>query len=358
MFLSCMAYNKPDIGGNSSRHVNHLLHTLRGEQFRHAQNVRKSKSHLSPSSTIARNKPTLPVDLATLDYNLFDRSSKTPEESQQSTLPQCSGPLPPKSWTLTMNKDEVFATASWRSQALSLIYDNLGVSVNNSRLLPLSMMCLLHLISRYPLTELREDILPFIPQHLCQSLVRYTSIHSPLPTGRLLALYEEESHANGEIIIVGPNNALREDYFIRGSSLSRHAEAGSPNEDIPPEEESWDSEDKSPTLLRTVIVISSRLSMATLLSFPPTITHLALVRIPAPISLHRLPKTCPLLVFLDLSYNDWLSSPSIETLRSWDRIDWSRWRELKDLGLRGSNMPKNMLDKVNQGRWEDVDIIQ
>ncbi|EFI28364.1 hypothetical protein CC1G_13898 [Coprinopsis cinerea okayama7 len=223
-------------------------------------------------------------------------------------------------------------------------------------------MCLTHLITSYSLTELREDILLFVPQHLRQSLVRYTSIHSPLPNSRLFALYEAESHANGEIIVIGPNNSIRDDYFIQASAASTEGPSTSTSRSSPSPtpsiEDDWEAEDTSPALLRVVAIVSTHLSTSTVLSIPPTITHLALIHLPTPIPLHRLPFVCPLLVFLDLSFNTWLQDPPEETLKSWDRVYWGRWSQLKVLGLRGCDMSPDRLEKVNEGRWDDVRIVR
>ncbi|KAH6918488.1 hypothetical protein BKA70DRAFT_1247365 [Coprinopsis sp. MPI-PUGE-AT-0042] len=375
-----MASQKSD-----NRHVNHLLHTLRGEQFRHAQNVRKSKSHIS--SSFVRNKPTLPIDLASLDYGtvfskssseessgtLRDNRASSPSPSSSpnpSSSSRCSRPAAPKSWTLITPKQDRYETASWRSTALSQLYSQLEEGRTRTTILseatgppPLTMLCLEYLMARCTLTELKEEILPYIPSHLRAVWVRYTAVHAPLPNQRLFALYEEEGHADGEIFVVGPNNSLRDDFFLQASPTKGDEESrgeGSARHDAM--DDDWDSEERSPTLLRTVAILSTRLSMTTVLSFPPTITHLALIHITIPIALHRLPQVCPLLVLLDLSYNEWLANPSKETAKSWERVDWGRWGQLKTLGLRES-VPTSeegldLLARVNKGRWDDIVIIQ
>lgn len=129
-------------------------------------------------------------------------------------------------------------------------------------------------------------------------------------------------------------------------------------EDENAEDDNWENDDTASKLLTTFAAISTRLSMSTTLTLPPTVTHLVLIHITAPIALHRLPQTCPLLVLLDLSFNEWLESPTIETEKSLARVDWSRWSQLQTLGWRHYPMPDILRVRINKGRWDDIAIIQ
>lgn len=335
---------------------------FRGEQFRHAQNVRNSRAHISSTLAI-RNKPTLPINLTTLnDQELYETRKPEEQQSSSSRSPlKCPGPRPPKSWVAKLTTpQDLCATPSWRLDALSLLYSQLAVSIPTQRVLPLSVLCLLPLIASCTSSELRDDVLPFIPQHLRKEVIRYTAIHDPLSASRLYALYEQEGHADGEIIVVGPQASIRDDFFIQSNQEPRTDEnvLSHPPSSTSNEKEDWEDEDTSPKLLQTFAAVSTSLSMSLILSLPPTITHLALVHLSSSISLHRLPRTCPLLIFLDLSYNEWLEYPSNETLKSLDRVDWARWSYLRTLGWRKCFVPNAMLVKINADRWDEINVVR
>jgi hypothetical protein len=94
-----------------------------------------------------------------------------------------------------------------------------------------------------------------------------------------------------------------------------------------------------------------------LLALPPSLTRLALIRLSAPIPVHRLPDKCPLLDFLDISYNPWLAEPAWGRERALERVAWGRWAYLKVLGCRDCGITLEELRRVNEGRWEDVRIV-
>jgi hypothetical protein len=228
------------------------------------------------------------------------------------------------------------------------------------------VLCLLPLVTSCTNSELRDAVLPFIPPHLRKEVIRYTAIHEPLDTPRLFLLYKQEGHADGEIIVVGPNSSIQDDYFIQSNQEPRPDDSGipgpqpqgTPSDEEEEEEDDWETEDNSPKLLQTFAAVSIRLSMSTILTLPPTITHLALINLSSSISLHRLPRACPLLIFLDLSYNEWLEYPSNETLKSLDRVDWSRWSNLRTLGWRKCFVPNGMLVKLSTGRWDEINVVR
>jgi len=326
-----------------SRQVNHLLHTLRGEQFRHQQNVHRSRTHLS--ALPSHNTPTLPSIVASLQY--YDQ----PQVISQKLQSPYAGPAPPKSWTSDESQQDHRETVAWRSQALSLAASHIDGFIDLSQPPSLALTCLKILLANCTPAEMREDIAPFVPVHLRRDFIRYSAIHFPLPDWKLDVLFYPDGHADGEILVVGPKVTLRDDYFLRGSHELLHFNSRPPQPD-----EDWESESLSVKPLQSLLMVSTRLSTSTLLSLPPTLTHIALINIHNPIPLHRFPKICPLLEFLDLSYNRWLGQPG-EAISKLDRVEWTRWVHLRVLGLRDCHVPEDILQKVNRGRWDDVAIV-
>ena len=316
----------------------HSCFVSRGEQFRHLQNIRHSRTHLRVS---ALPSTTLPSIVANLQYD-DDRCQGISQKVQSSSVTY-SGPAPPKSWRASCE------TAAWRSQALGLAASYIDGFISPSQPPSLSLICLKILLAECTPAEAREDIAPFIPAHLRRDFIRYSAIHFPLSDWKLHVLFYPDGHADGEILIVGPKVSLRDDYFLRGSHDSQlNARYSQPKED-------WELED-GPFVkpLQSLLILSTRLSTSTFLSLPPTLTHIALINIQNPIPLHRLPKICSMLEFLDLSYNHWLEGEGISML---DRVEWTRWAHLKVLGLRVCHVPEDILQKVNRGRWDDVVIV-
>ncbi|GLB34869.1 hypothetical protein LshimejAT787_0204340 [Lyophyllum shimeji] len=308
---------------SNPRAVNNLLHTLRGEHFRHAQNLQKSRSHLSASTS--RSSPTLPIDLTTAEY-----SSDDPASSKSATSPSI-----------------VEDTPAWRARAVSLV-------LPPPPSIPLLTNLCLRILAALPAQDFTQDVIPYIPPHLRRDLVRHAAIHSPLSSSKLFALCEPDGHTDTELIVVGPNATLPDDYFIRTTRTEDSEDTLGDAEDG-----SWDSERGSGSdPLSTFVLMSTPLATSWLLSLPPTITRMALINLPTPISLHRLPTTCPLLVTLDLSYNTWLSPGSDTAEKVLERVDWSRWNYLRTLGLRECHVSSEMLVKLNRGRWDDVDVVQ
>ncbi|KIK08257.1 hypothetical protein K443DRAFT_128621 [Laccaria amethystina LaAM-08-1] len=340
----------------SSRRVNDLLHTLRGEQFRHQQNLQRSRTHLSPLAT--NNTPTLPIGLANAEYSLFPSE---PPQSKASATPQgastCSGPGPPKSWTLT-TKQDVYETPVWRAQALALLLSHIDTHTLSSPVPPLTLLCLLFIVSTSTGSDLRTNIVPYIPQHLRREFIQYTAVHSPLPASKLYPMFDPDGHADGEIIIIGPHANLRDDYFIRNNRGVPHRlqQAQSELEETD-EELDWDADQPMIKDLQTLVLVSTHLATSTMFTLPPTITHLALINLSSSVSLHRLPNTCPLLVFLDLSYNHWLGADSKDALRILGRVEWNRFHRLRVLAFRGWDPPIEIFEKLNKGRWDDLEVV-
>ncbi|KAL0581549.1 hypothetical protein V5O48_000478 [Marasmius crinis-equi] len=334
----------------SSRQVNDMLHSLRGEQFRQSRNKSRSRRHIS-SSTFSRDRPSLPLDLVSLSLHSEETQDlKVDESISSSSTSKYSGPAPPKSWTAKRSTEEV-SSVLWRRQALSTIFR--GWKPLSEPVLPLTLICISKILSYGATTdEFEEEILPCIPPHLRLELLRYSAVFAPLCNTRLSAMMAGEGHVEGELIIVGPNGSLNEDHFFKASSPISRVQSHTP------EDHDWDSDDPSPNPLRLLALVSTKLGLPTLLSLPPTITHMALIKLPTPIPLHRLPSVCPLLELLDLSYNLWLQPPSEETTRSLERLDWGKWRRLETLGIRECSIPEETIAMVNRGRWDDVVIIQ
>ncbi|KIM87185.1 hypothetical protein PILCRDRAFT_774293 [Piloderma croceum F 1598] len=359
---------------DSPRHVNNLLHTLRGEQFRHSQNVRKDRTHLSSSHT--HNSPTLPVSLIWPSELESEVESSPPSTSTETgdVAKVVAGPIP-KSWALKANKNE--HTTQTRREALSVVlsrlsgskYISIDVPSEGSSPPTLTLLCLRLLLSLNSGPEFAEYIVPYLPPHLRRDLLRYTAVHSPLSNSKLYALCGPEGHADGELIVVGPQATLQADHFRKTTPHCGDQGPDGANLELAPgsvetdAEEGWDSLDderSSPHPMRTFILFSCYISTFTLLTLPPTLTNLALVNLPSSVPLHRLPGICPLLSVLDLSYNNWLVSTG--TLgkggNPLDRVGWNRWNRLRVLALRGCHISVAISENINRGRWTDVEIIR
>jgi len=215
------------------------------------------------------------------------------------------------------------------------------------------------------MSEFQDDIVPYIPPHLRKNLIRFTAIHSPLSTAQLYVLWEPVGHADGEVIVVGPNAALKDNSFSRShSSDIVIAEGLSKDWD-------WDTEEADRSLpLYSLVFLNTSISSSTFFGFPPTLTHLGLINMSTPVPLHRLPYICPLIIILDVSYNAWLSANFVSNDRLREqqpprdtpivdlrRVDWSRLNHLKVLGFRGNYVPENFLECVNKGRWDEITVV-
>jgi hypothetical protein len=285
------------------------------------------------------------VDQLTLGYDIQDLGSVKAEVSQSSSpFRRCSGPEPPQSWVAS--EVDIYTTSTWRAHALDLILGHCGSK--SAAVPPLTQLCL-RILAAFQTSEFVEDVVPFLPSHLCRDFIRYTAVHAPLPPSKLYAMYAREGHADGELLIVGPQATLRADFFVQCNSLDT-----STSQDL----SDWESEKSMPPSLSTFILMSTPMAISIVLSLPPTITHIALLNLPAPIALHRLPGVCPLLEVLDLSYNTWLSSTSRDASKILERVEWGRWQRLRVLGLRNCFMSDEILQKLNKGRWDDVQVVE
>jgi len=259
-----------------------------------------------------------------------------------------SGPAPPKSWRPSL--ENVYQTAEWRAQALSLAAPHPSNYVAYSRVPSLALLCLQMILSDQTSNSQFREIARHIPAHLRRDIIRYCAIYSPLPSWKLYALYDSQGSADHEILIMGESASLRDNYFITGTKWAADADDVG---QAPGVESDWESEGLSEKPLQSLILVSTRLSYSTLLTLPPTLTRMALINLPESVALYRLPKICPLLVLLDLSYNQWLK----DSTGPLTKVDWSRWSHLELLGLKDCAVSQQLVARINQGRWDDVKIV-
>lgn len=219
-----------------------------------------------------------------------------------------------------------------------------------SRVPSLALLCLQMILSDQTSSNQFLEIAPYIPAHLRRNIIRYCAIYSPLPSWKLYALYDSQGNADHEILIMGEAASLRDDYFITGTKGTADADDIVQAAEV---ESDWESEDLSETPLQSLILVSTPFSSSTLLTLPPTLTRIAWINIPESLPLYRLPKICPLLVLLDLSYNHWLK----DSTGPLTKVDWSRWSHLEVLGLRDCAVSEQLIARINLGRWDDVKIV-
>jgi hypothetical protein len=309
----------------------------RGEQFRHDQNARKSRTRYRVHIPTKSLPPYL-----LLSSDLEDR---TPRASSE--VSKTAGPVP-KSWRTVPREVRDKGTPEWRADALSLVLDELPA--NQTHAPPLTELCMGVLLDTFSaLEDFEHLLLPLLPVRLRSLLQRYTAVHAPLSNPSLYALLGESGHLNGELIIVGPDASLGKDAVALKP----------PDRQIPADDsQDWESEDHfvDSFELQTLALISTNLSFQTLLTFPRSLTRLALVDISNPLPICQLPPLCPSIVVLDLSSNSWLKDPdqSHSVLGS---VNWDKWNNLDILGLRDCSVCQDTLDRVNQNRWLDVQII-
>ncbi|KAI6138846.1 hypothetical protein EDD17DRAFT_1673212, partial [Pisolithus thermaeus] len=328
----------------------------RGEDFRHTRNLQRLPASIPPSAT-AHNQRTLPFDV------IFSYQSPAPvtdlisSERYVMQVPELLGVgesnhHPPQrlllmARPLITKKVLIRIRPQWREMALAPILCECPASVPSPRDYP-------HPVTLPPLTQ------------LCTHLILATC------GGVDLATYLRQSvlgmgQPDGDLIVVGPRTSLRRDWFqktIEGVRLGETAqgplthltleECSNDAEDTWDDTLSLDTELASPTMLSFV---STLLTVPTFLALPHTITHLALLNIPYQVPLQRLPTICPLLVFLDLSYNDWLSRSSAKGDQILMSVAWHKLRHLQVLGLREFCVAFTLLTEINRGRWKDVRII-
>ena len=319
-----------------------------------------------PTPLHVHNLPTLPVSLiypSPEDRRQGQDAGTTPGHQSTRSI-RVAGPDPPRSWTTLSSriKDSPpdINSPAWREHALDLVFSsNTSGSAGSASLrtlrkgeFPPLVLLSLHVIRTQCSGFDFAELTPYIPPHLCRALVRHSAINCPLSQVELNAICGDEGHADGELVVVGPHATLRSDYFRRMHSRSERESA---HQEL--EESTWDSlatQGSEPIALFSLTLLRTPLTFA-LSDLPPTITCLALINIPKPVSLQRLPSYCPLVSLLDLSYNNWLISISGGKLL--EEYPWTKLHHLKILGLRGCHVTPMLLSQVNRGRWDDVDVI-
>ncbi|KAI0721085.1 hypothetical protein C8T65DRAFT_705545 [Cerioporus squamosus] len=359
-----------DIRSRSGREVNNLLHTLRGEQFRHSQNLLRSKAHLAAIASRSYNDPSLPFSdiykyaQAQAEERLREQGAAPPplpviQDGQ--LLPgyprgAVPGPPVPKSWSGLFKHDPAQDrnTIAFRREALSLVFSHTPWSFGSSdvplllsdkeltssergvygrardtaesSVPPLTQICLRILLAQFP------DPGRILPPQFYRDVLRYTAVHDPLPNSKLYALCGPDGHVDGELIVVGPQATLQRDVWVSPSPSVASRREGDGGDGEPEaddrgegpsthgpdalgenEGDSWEAESSSsrdlPMPMNTLVVLNTPVSISTLFALPLTLTRLALLAIPVPAPVHRLPRICPLLGVLDLSYNPWLNDP-------------------------------------------------
>ena len=311
----------------------------RGEQFRRDQNVRKNK---------ARHYVHIPTK--TLPPYLLPSSDSEHRTSRASngSAPNTAGPVP-KSWRTVQKEAQDKETPEWRAEALSLVLG--GLPASRTPVPPLTELCMRVLLDTFSeLEDFEQTLLPLLPLHLRYVLQRYTAIHAPLSTTRLYALLGESGHLNGELIVVGPDASL-----VRKDAIAlKH-----PDRQIPVSgSQDWEAEDPfvDSFELQTLALVFTILPFHTLLTFPRSLKRLALVDISTPLPIFLLPPLCPSIVVLDLSFNSWLRDPD-RSRAVLGVVNWDKWGDLGVLGLRSCSVYQDTLDRVNQNRWVDVQIV-
>jgi hypothetical protein len=322
-----------------------------------------------------------------------------------------AGPIP-RSWAAaaTASAKDVSEGPAWRATALSLFfaqsdddpdsaaetaYGRQATVPPRPRPCPSLAECCLRVLLEHCCSDpdsdsddvvaTLEELASYLAPHHRKQAVRMCAVRSPLSGARLRALLGVgRNHVEGELVLVGnaSSSLLRPEMFrarthVREVKDQRRewtkgergwGESGSEVDGQWDDAEvdhsgstdaglDWHEQDQEQQPLAAVAIVSATLSIPVLLAFPASLTRLALVHLSAPIPVHRLPDKCPLLDFLDISYNPWLAEPAWGGERALERVTWGRWAYLKVLACRDCGVTSEELRKVNEGRWEDVRIV-
>ncbi|KAH9063342.1 hypothetical protein EDB87DRAFT_169427 [Lactarius vividus] len=333
-----------------NKDVNDLLHTLRGEHFRRVLNSQRTPG-TAPLPTSPALGPSLPyAEIYGLQHHHF--SSQAVRIDVKVSPTPVAGPIP-RSWAVTTSPAKAFESPEWRETALSLFFAQTGGSSGpmadvRPAVPRLGEFCL-RVILRCCGTDadVLSDFVPYLGPHLRKQLMRICALRCPLPSASLRVLLgEEHNQVDGELVVVGPTSPPCPELF-----QSKQSQVQKDLEGL------WDADDPSPQPLTALAIMSATLSTPALLAFPPSVTHLALIHLSAPVPLHRLPDKCPLLEVLDISYNPWLGEPAWGGERALEKVAWHRWAYLKILGCRECGIALGELRNVNEGRWDDVTIV-
>jgi hypothetical protein len=326
-----------------------------------------------------------------------------------------AGPIP-RSWAAaaTASAKGVSEGPAWRATALSLFFaqsdDDLASTTKTTyghqataplpRPRPCSSLaeCCLRVLLELCCPDSDSDdvatlkeLASYLAPHHRKQAVRMCAVRSPLSGAGLRALLGEGwNHVEGELVLVGNASLLLRPELFRSPAHVREVgrqrqpghgrewaegergegDSGSGSE-VPGQWDDadvdlsgstdagldWQEQDQDQEALTAVAIVSATLSIPVVLALPASLTRLALVHLSAPIPVHRLPDKCPLLDFLDISYNPWLAEPAWGGERALDRVAWGRWAYLKVLACRDCGVISEELRKVNEGRWEDVVIV-
>ena len=332
-------------------------------------------------------------------------SSQALDVDAKATRITAAGPIP-RSWAAAATAPVKVSEGgpAWRATALSLFFaqtdDDLTSAAESSRgdgaaALPrspacpsLSECCLRVLLEYCGPSDVDvatlEELASYLAPHHRKQAVRMCAVRSPLSGASLRALLGEgRNYVEGELVLVEPASMLRPELFrTHAHTVDRHGHGWERTEEVGGGEagteapwqwdrddaeadhsgstdagSDWQEQEEEQQPLTAVAIVSATLSIPVLLALPSSLTRLALIHLSAPIPVHRLPDKCPLLDFLDISYNPWLAEPAWGGERALERVAWGRWAYLKVLGCRECGVTSEELRKVNEGRWEDVMII-
>jgi hypothetical protein len=197
------------------------------------------------------------------------------------------------------------------------------------------------------------------------SIARYCAIYRPLDKEVILSLCTDEEGAlgcPGELVIAGDVNAtslLKDLGVVRNESQEAKSAAEAPihwdEDDRPRTHDAWDDSSSGDVMpLHTLILLRTPLGRHLIQSLPLSLTHVALLAIPAPHSLTdhtgpssilHLPTLLPSLVLLDVSYNPWARERYIS---KWDLRKWSM---MEILGVRGCGFDESVPDLKGSLGW-------
>ena len=384
-----------------------------GEHFRRTLNTQRTPrlgaTTISTSQSIGRSLPYADI------YGLQPHRSPSQalDVDVKAARKTTAGPIP-RSWAAAATALVTVSESgpTWRATALSLFFTQSNNDLASAesphgregrrRAVPaaavcpsLAECCLRVLLEHCDPLDADADVdvatlgelASYLAPHHRKQAVRMCAVRNPLSGARLRALLGEgQNHVEGELVLVEPASLLRPELFrARTHTAGRHGhghghgregergwgesgleapgqwdgdDAGadhSGSADAMPDWQEQEDEEQQP--LTAVAIVSTTLSIPVLLAFPSSLTRLALIHLSAPIPVHRLPDKCPLLDFLDISYNPWLAEPAWGGERALERVAWGRWAYLKLLGCRECGVTSEELRKVNEGRWEDVMIV-
>ena len=215
-----------------------------------------------------------------------------------------------------------------------------------------------------------DDLIPLfhcLPVHIRISIARYCAIYRPLEKEAILSLCTDETGdlgCLGELVVAGDVNvtSLLKDLGVakdEGQETMSATEAPMhwDEDDRPRIHDAWDDPSPGEVMpLHTLILLGTSLGRNLVQSLPLSLTHLALLAIPAPrgltdhtgpLSLLYLPTFLPTLVFLDVSYNPWA--------REWYISKWDlrKWSMMEILGLRGCGFDEHAPDSKGRVGWTE-----